>query len=60
MSSDLKDYMEELIEAFEEANSLCRSMNSIAERNGEYTNWEAFRKRLSEALVRQHSILYYR
>ena len=41
----------------EEANDLLRSAYAIAEREGAYTNWPAFRKRLEEVLVRQSQLL---
>jgi len=50
----LKPYLDALIQA----NQLCRSMNSIAEREGKQTNWVAFKKQLSEALLVQHQLMY--
>jgi hypothetical protein len=40
-----------------EANSMLRSAYAIAERDGENTNWEAFRARCMEVLVIQHEVL---
>lgn len=37
-----------------EANELLRSAYAIAQRNGEKTNWEAFRGQLKNALDAQH------
>ena len=37
-----------------EANELLRSAYAIAQRNGEQTNWEAFRGQLQKALQAQH------
>ena len=37
-----------------EANELLRSAYAIAQRNGEQTNWEAFRNQLKQALEAQH------
>jgi hypothetical protein len=37
-----------------EANELLRSAYAIAQRNGEETNWEAFRGQLKKALDAQH------
>jgi hypothetical protein len=42
---------------FMEANSLCRSALSIAEREGKETNWEAFRNRLKESLAKQLPVI---
>ena len=36
------------------ANELLRSAYAIAQRNGEQTNWEAFRGQLKKALDAQH------
>lgn len=41
-----------------EANEICRSAHEIAKRDGADTNWEAFRNRLTVALMNQHSIMY--
>mgnify|MGYP003439865807 FL=1 len=38
-----------------EANDLLRSAYAIAQRNGEQTNWEAFRSQLKTALEAQHA-----
>ena len=40
-----------------ESNGLLRSANSIAERDGRETNWEAFRMQLSKALVREFELM---
>ena len=58
MNSSLTETLTELAEILEEANSLCRSAHSIADREGSATNWEAFKKRLEEGLIRQHKIMY--
>jgi hypothetical protein len=47
-----------LTEILSEANEVCRSAHSIAERDGAETNWEAFRSRLALALANQHSVLH--
>jgi hypothetical protein len=39
------------------ANSLLRSAYSIAERNGESTNWEAFKNQVEKALDDEREIL---
>ncbi len=49
---------EELMEALKSANSLCRSANEIAKREGQDTNWESFQKKLDESLAIQHRVLY--
>lgn len=41
-----------------DANELCRSAYSIAERDGVNTSWASFRKRLKESLDRQHAIMH--
>ena len=46
-----------LKEGLETANDLCRSANEIAKRNGAETNWEAFRKKLSISLKKQHIVM---
>lgn len=46
-----------LMEALKDANSLCRSAYSIAEREGLQTNWDAFRKQLLKSLERQKQAL---
>ena len=50
--------LEGLIYEIKESNSLLRSALMIAKRDGEKTNWEAFRKQLEIALARQHVMLY--
>ena len=45
------------LEALKSANSLCRSMSAIADREGEQTNWESFRNKLTESLALQHTVL---
>jgi hypothetical protein len=41
-----------------ESNQIIRSAYSIAERDGNETNWEAWRKQLEIALERQHAMMY--
>ena len=41
-----------------ESNDLLRSAFMLAKRDGEGTNWEAWRKQLEIALARQHAIIY--
>lgn len=50
----LRRYLEALVHA----NQMCRSMNSIVEREGKDTNWAAFRARLKDCLELQHKIMY--
>jgi len=47
-----------LEEALKDANEMCRSMASIAMREGSATNWEAFSSRLKESLDRQHAVIH--
>lgn len=47
-----------LIVEVKESNSLLRSSYQIALRDGNKTNWEAFRNQLHLALIRQHEIMY--
>ena len=47
----------ELKEILGESNSLLRSANSIADREGKRTNWEPFRFQVKDLLNRQHEIL---
>ena len=55
----MSDYVtrEQLIKLLIESNELLRSTNSIAERRGANTNWEAFERRVKDALQRQHQPL---
>lgn len=48
----------ELQDALREANDICRSMHSIAERAGRKTNWVAFHAKLTKVLKAQHKILF--
>ena len=41
-----------------ESNDLLRSAWMIAKRDGNETNWEAWRKQLDIALARQHTMMY--
>lgn len=41
-----------------EANEIIRSMNSVIERKGAATNWEAFEKKVKGILKEQHKVLY--
>lgn len=57
ISVDVKNGIPENKSAYnEEANSLLRSAWMIANRNGEGTNWEAFKNSVHEELVREHKI----
>lgn len=47
----------ELHAALKEANDLCRSVRSIADRKGAETNWEAFTPQLDNILVKHHLLL---
>jgi hypothetical protein len=49
---------EEVMNVIREANDICRSAMSIAERQGDETNWDAFSARLSKVLDKQHKIIY--
>lgn len=44
--------------ALESANEICRSAFAIADREGQTTNWQAFRARAKESLAIQHRVLY--
>jgi hypothetical protein len=44
--------------ALVEANELCRSAHSIAQREGTQINWDAFRKNLKLSLEKQHKLIY--
>lgn len=46
------------IKMLQEANEVCRSASSIAQREGKYTEWDSFRYRLQKVLEAQHSALY--
>ena len=49
----------EMMEAeIKESNGLLRSAFMIAKRDGNETNWEAWRKQLEIALARQHKMMY--
>lgn len=50
-------WLESAIADLKEANDLLRSAHAVAERNGRETNWQAFRKRLQEVLVKQSKLL---
>lgn len=54
----VQDMLTLYAEALEDANSLCRSAHSIAERKGLQTNWDAFLKQLSRSLELQHKTIY--
>lgn len=47
----------ELTTALENANEILRSAHSIADRNGERTNWTSFKDNVQKALFEQHRIL---
>lgn len=46
-----------LTTTLEDANQVCRSAHSIAQRNGEGTNWPTWLDRLGKALTRQAEVL---
>lgn len=48
----------QLREALNDANQFCRSALSIAERQGNQTNWSVFQASLRESLARQHAVLF--
>jgi hypothetical protein len=54
----LNEKIERLIIEVKESNQLLRSAYSIAKRDGNETNWEAFRNQVSIALERQHKMIY--
>jgi hypothetical protein len=54
----LKGQITALRQQLELANGFLRSAYQIALRNGECTNWEAFKKCVYEELVREHKIIY--
>ena len=55
----LLEQAKEMMEAeIKESNGLLRSAFMIAKRDGNETNWEAWRKQLEIALARQHKMMY--
>jgi hypothetical protein len=54
-ADDMRDYAAYVLK---DANELCRSAMEIAKRDGRDTNWETFRARLQESLLRQHAVMY--
>lgn len=46
------------VSVLKDANHMCRSAMEIAKRDGKDTNWETFRARLQESLLRQHAAMY--
>ena len=55
----LLEQAKEMMEAeIKESNGLLRSAFMIAKRDGNKTNWEAWRKQLHIALERQHAMMY--
>jgi len=46
-----------LLCALADANEICRSAAEIAKRDGNETNWQAFRKKLDGVLFRQHMLM---
>ncbi len=54
---DLLD-KQRLIDLLTRANDLLRSAKSIAERQGNATNWEAWNARLDVVLLEQHQVMY--
>ena len=48
----------ELKEFLKEANCALRSAAAVAQRDGEFTNWDYFRSRLAAVLLSQHKYLY--
>lgn len=55
---DAETREKELFTLLSDANDLCRSVYSIANRDGKATNWEAFRAKLGESLERQRKGLH--
>ncbi len=49
-----------LRETLLDANEVCRSAYSIAQRAGAETNWRPFTRRLNKALKRQHALLHHK
>ena len=49
--------METAADYLTEANDLLRSAHAIAERGGNDTNWDAWKKRLETVLVKQNMFL---
>jgi ribosomal protein L37AE/L43A len=54
----LNEEIKRLMDEVKESNQIIRSAYSIAERDGNETNWEAWRKQLEIALERQHAMMY--
>ena len=54
----IADHIQELQEALDRANELCRSAYVIAQRDGCATDWERWRKWLKEHLEHQHALLW--
>ncbi len=54
----LNEEIKLLMDEIKESNGLLRSAFMIAKRDGKQTNWEAWRKQLDIALVRQHKLMY--
>lgn len=52
----LDDY-DAAMSMLKEANDLLRSAAAIAERDGEKTNWTAFRNKVKAGLKKQHKVL---
>ena len=57
MVDRMSETIVELREDVAESNSLLRSASAIAERDGEATNWNAFRRKLDIELTRQFSLM---
>lgn len=57
-AAEASERQKELVEALEDANSLCRSAHEVAKRKGGDTHWIPFRDRLMESLERQHRALH--
>ena len=62
LCDELNDAFDEgrvfMSEALKDANDMCRSAMEVAKRDGKATNWETFRAKLHESLLRQHAIMY--
>lgn len=49
---------DQLHDALKSANEICRSAFQIANRDGQATNWEAFRGQVHKSLALQHRVMY--
>lgn len=57
-TSILVHQIQRLVRALNDANEVCRSAMAIAERDGNETNWTAFRCRCRSSLALQHAVMY--